>query len=74
VREWLQLFELTHQVYGGYGWVMWQRTSLLVSGGIEDQPAKDMEALTLIARIENAALAKRPKRERKREPKKTPRG
>ena len=54
VIEALDWFQLTHQPQGGYGWVQWQRTSLPVAGGVEDQPAKLMEALTLIAREENA--------------------
>lgn len=50
------MFELTHQLRVGSGWAMWQRDSLPSEGGIEDQPAKLMEALALIARIENTAL------------------
>lgn len=56
VTEALEWFQLTHQLVGGYGWVAWQRTSLPAAGGVEDQPAKLMEALALIARDENALI------------------
>lgn len=71
VKDALEWFQLTYQPQGGYGWVQWQRTSLPVAGGVEDQPAKLMEALTLIAREENAALTKRSERKQKRQPKLT---
>lgn len=56
VLEAQRWFELTHDLQGGYGWAMWQRTSLPVEGGVEDQPAKLMETLALIAREENARI------------------
>jgi hypothetical protein len=58
VTNYLAWFELTHQVHVGAGWTAWQRSSLPASGGLEDQPAKLMEALALIAREENALIWK----------------
>jgi hypothetical protein len=51
------MFALTHQLRSGPGWAMWQLEKLPAAGGIEDQPAKLMEALAIIAGEENAALA-----------------
>lgn len=64
VREALEWFQLTHQLQGGYGWVQWQRTALPAAGGVEDQPAKLMEALALIAREENALIEQARKQSR----------
>lgn len=71
-REW---FQLTHGLHGGPGWVEWQRTSLPAAGGVEDQPAKLMEALALLAREENALIRRAAKQRRAPgEKKRTPRG
>jgi len=67
VEEWLEWFALTHQLQGGMGWLAWQRTALPVAGGVGDQPAKVMEALTVIAREENAALQRRGRASRRGE-------
>lgn len=64
VKEALAWFELTYDLQGGYGWAMWQRTSLPAAGGVEDQPAKLMEALALIARNENAQIEQARKQSR----------
>ncbi len=64
VKEALEWFQLTHQLQGGYGWVEWQRTALPSAGGVEDQPAKVMEALALIAREENALIGQARKQSR----------
>lgn len=56
VEEALAWFQLTHDLQGGFGWAMWQRMSLPTAGGVEDQPAKLMESLALIARHENAGI------------------
>jgi hypothetical protein len=56
VEEVLQLFRLTYELHGGFGWVQWQRRALPETGGIVDQPARVMEALAHVAREENAAL------------------
>jgi len=64
VQEALSWFQLTHDLQGGYGWAMWQRTSLPVAGGVEDQPAKLMEALALIARHENGLIEQARKQSR----------
>lgn len=66
VKDYLEWFHLTHQIHGGYGWVVWQRTSLPLEGGVEDQPAKLMEALALIAREETELLQRKPKRRQKK--------
>ncbi len=64
VKEALGWFQLTHELVGGYGWVAWQRTSLPSAGGVEDQPAKLMETLALIAREENALIGRVKKQSR----------
>jgi hypothetical protein len=56
VKEYLEWFSLTYQIQGGHSWIEWQRSLLPATGGIEDQPAKLMEALDLIAREENALI------------------
>lgn len=61
VQQHLELFALTHQLQGGYGWIAWQLTTLPATGGMEDQPAKLMEALALIAREENARIRQQQK-------------
>lgn len=58
VESALEWFTLTHQLHGGYGWALWQRTALPAVGGVGDQPAKVMEALALIAREENALIGR----------------
>lgn len=65
VKQYLEWFQLTHQLRGGYGWIAWQRTALPAAGGLEGQPAKLMEALALIAREENALLQRKRRRESK---------
>lgn len=50
------MFALTHSIRVSDGWIAWERTALPVAGGIEDQPAKVMEAMALIAREENALI------------------
>lgn len=65
VKEYLEWFALTHQLQGGYGWMVWQLTKLPANGGVEDQPAKVMEALALIAREENALIQRRQKQQAK---------
>lgn len=65
VQDYLDWFVLTHQVQGGYGWIAWQMTKLPAKGGLEDQPAKLMEALALIAREENALIRRRQKQQTK---------
>lgn len=64
VKEALSWFQLTYNLQGGYGWAMWQRTSLPAAGGVEDQPAQLMEALALIAQHENALLEQARKQSR----------
>lgn len=56
VTETFEWFELTHQVKTGTGAPVWQRTSLPAAGGLEDQPARLMEALALVAREENRQI------------------
>jgi hypothetical protein len=56
VKEALEWFQLTFSLHGGPGWLEWQRIGLPHAGGVNDQPAKVMEALTLIAREENALV------------------
>jgi hypothetical protein len=64
VKEALEWFQLTYQLQGGYGWVEWQRTALPAAGGLEDQPAKLMETLALIARNKNALIEQARKQSR----------
>jgi hypothetical protein len=56
VHRYLELFALTHEISAAASVVMWRRTSMPRLGGVEDQSAKDMEALALIAREENALI------------------
>lgn len=73
VRAALRWFELTHQLHGGHGWLAWQRASLPAAGGLENQPARLMEQLALIAREENDAIYRRQERDRRAETKRTKR-
>jgi hypothetical protein len=56
VQEALEWFALTHQLVQDNGGLRWQRTSLPAAGGLEDQPARLMETLALIACEENAVI------------------
>lgn len=62
VKQYLEWFVLTHQLRGGYGWLAWQRVALPIAGGMDEQPAKLMEALAFIAREENAQILLRTKK------------
>lgn len=57
VEAWLQLFTVTHALRVGLGGARWERIALPVSGGIDEQPAKDLHALSWIADVWNAWLA-----------------
>jgi hypothetical protein len=70
VNAYIEMFEMTHTLNGGVGWVMWQRTALPAEGGVEDQPAKVMQAITFLAEQHNALIdARRPKKKDRREAK-----
>lgn len=67
MTAYLELFELTHSLTGGLGWAMWQRTALPAEGGVEDQPAKVMQALTFLCDQRNRIVdERRPQRKKKR--------
>jgi len=55
----LSLFAVTHELRVGFGGARWERITLPTAGGIDAQPARDLEALGLIAQVRNAWLSHR---------------
>jgi hypothetical protein len=53
------LFAATHELRVGLAGARWERTALPTHGGIDAQPARDLQALGLIATVRNAWLASR---------------
>lgn len=67
VQEASSLFDVTHEIRLGDGVAYWSRVSLPVSGGIDRQPAKMLQALSVICNVKNDEIAysSRKKRDRR---------
>jgi hypothetical protein len=59
VKAWLSLFDLTHEVRRGEGRAYFTRVAFPASGGVDDQPARTIEALNVIRVVRNALLVER---------------
>lgn len=66
ITAYLEMFEMTHSLTGGATWVAWQRTSLPAVGGVEDQPAKMMQAMTFLAGVHYTLTGEQQPKRRKR--------
>jgi len=71
-RAWIDIFHQTHQVRvdGLSGYVRFERTALPVAGGLYDQPARDMEALSVLEAVAAAVIDEQTKERRAREKRK----
>ena len=59
VKAWLSLFDLTHELRTGQGGAYFQRVAFPASGGVDEQPARTLEALNVIRRVRNRMLVER---------------